>query len=66
MVPRGLTRVGLSRSVLLRAEEPAGTKREEEGAKDICVHAHTHTCTHTSTHIHSEVQEPTHTHGALT
>ena len=58
MVPRGLTRVGLSCSVLLRAEEPAGTKGEEKGAKDICVH--------TRTHIHSEVQEPTHTHGALT
>ena len=58
MVPRGLTRVGLSRSVLLRAEEPAGTKEEEEGAKDTYVRAHTHT--------HSEVQEPTHTHGTLT
>ena len=61
MVPRGLTRAGLSCSVLLRAEEPAGTKEEEEGAKDTYARVHTHTHTHT----HSEVQEPTHTHGTL-
>ena len=55
MVPRGLTRAGLSCSVLLRAEEPAGTKEEEEGAKDTYarVHTHTHTLRSAGAHTHS-------------
>lgn len=55
MAGSGLTRDGLSRSVLLRAEEPAGTKREQR--KDgiptkrpvdtLSIHCWAQECTHT-------------------